>query len=100
MDNSIMIYALSEPIKYRDYAHALVSNVTAINRFLSGNHNEHSTYNCEDVIPARQAAETILQVMCEIHDEICAMEKMIKEKDEYKTWRAEVAYFEKKDARD
>lgn len=100
MDNSIMIYPISNPSEYRRQCHLITKNIHEIYRFLQGNRNEHSTYNCEDVVPARQSAENLLQIFCEIHEEICAMQKIIEDKHEYNQWKAEVGYFEKEDARD
>ena len=100
MDNSIMVFPVSTPEQSREQSRRLIKNISTVVQFLDGNRNEHSTYNCDDVIPARQASETLLQIMCEVHEEICDMEKMIQEKDDYNAWRAEVGYFEKKDARD
>jgi|TARA_R100000482_G_scaffold105779_1_gene48336 hypothetical protein len=100
MDNSIMVYPISTPAESREQVHRLIKNIGTVVQFLNGNRNEHSTYNCEDVVPARQSAETLLQVLCEVHQEMCDMEKTIQEKDEYKTWREEVGYYEKQQARD
>jgi hypothetical protein len=97
LDNDIMVPTVSPPENWTRLRHTVRETYPQIVRLLSYNKNEKSVFNCEDIIPARQALEILMQATCEIYEEVRTMESAIIEKA---SWKQEVGYYEKREAQD
>ena len=97
LDNNIMVHTVSSPENWRRLRRTIADTCPQLLSFLSYNRDDKSVFNCEDIIPARQALEILMQATCEAYEEVRAMESAMIEKA---CWKQEVGFYEKREAQD
>ena len=100
MDNRIMVQTFSSPGESSQDRRLLHHHVDTLSKFLSYNNSISTEFNCEDIYPVRVSLEVLLQLLADIHEEVCYMASDLEKKQHEQLMQQEIAFFEKREAQD